>query len=143
MTQCTERGVFRGYIKGIFERATIQGISDYLLFGCGPERDERSYEERLDEPYRRFATAVAKYDKNVSSELLDLSNEVTSETASGYMEIGLQIGFHLAQDMIKIMNREKEPRSTVYSQFGIAPRDEEEKISPYEMNVDKAFFERR
>ena len=41
MTECTERGVFMGYIKGIFERATIQGISDYLLFGSGPERDER------------------------------------------------------------------------------------------------------
>lgn len=60
MTECTERGVFMGYIKGIFERATIQGISDYLLFGSGPERDERSYEERLDEPYRRFAKAVLK-----------------------------------------------------------------------------------
>lgn len=104
MTECTERGVFMGYIKGIFERATIQGISDYLLFGSGPERDERSYEERLDEPYRRFA----KYDKNPSSELLDLSNEVTSETAAVYMEIGLQIGFLLAQDMIKILSREKE-----------------------------------
>lgn len=108
MTECTERGVFMGYIKGIFERATIQGIADYLLFGSGPERDERSYEERLDEPYRRFAKAVAKYDKNPSSELLDLSNEVTSETAAVYMEIGLQIGFLLAQDMIKILSREKE-----------------------------------
>lgn len=108
MTECTERGVFMGYIKGIFERATIQGISDYLLFGSGPERDERSYEERLDETYRRFAKAVAKYDKNPSSELLDLSNEVTSETAAVYMEIGLQIGFLLAQDMIKILSREKE-----------------------------------
>ena len=37
------------YINGIFERATVQGIADYLLFGSGPERDERSYEERLDE----------------------------------------------------------------------------------------------
>lgn len=97
-----------GYIKGIFERATIQGIADYLLFGIGPERDERSYEERLEEPYKRFEQAVAKYDKNPSSELLDLSNEVTSETAAVYMEIGLQIGFLLAQDIIKILSKEKE-----------------------------------
>lgn len=97
-----------GYIYGIIERATIQGIADYLLFGSGPERDERSYEERLDEPYRRFAEAVAKYDKNPSSELLDLSNEVTSETATVYMEIGLQVGFLLAQDIIKNLSRQKE-----------------------------------
>lgn len=97
-----------GYINKIFERATIQGIADYLLFGSSPERDERSYEERLDEPYRRFEKAVAKYDKNPTSELFDLSNEITSETASVYLEIGLQIGFLLAQDMIKILSREKE-----------------------------------
>lgn len=97
-----------GYINGIFERATLQGIADYLLFGIGPEKDERSYEERLDEPYKRFERAVAKYDKNPSSELLDLSNEVTSETAAVYMEIGLQVGFLLAQDMIKNLRREKQ-----------------------------------
>ena len=33
-----------------------------------------------------------KYDKNPTSELLDLSNEVTSETASVYMEIGFRWG---------------------------------------------------
>lgn len=119
MTECTERGVFMGYIKGIFERATIQGISDYLLFGSGPERDERSYEERLDEPYRRFAKAVTKYDKNPSSELLDLSNEVTSETAAVYMEIGLQVGFLLVQDMIKNLSRENETRSMVDNELEI------------------------
>lgn len=96
-----------GYINGIFERATIQGIADYLLFGSGPDRDERNYEERLDEPYRRFAKAVAKYDKNPSSELLDLSNEVTSETAAVYMEIGIQIGILLMQDMFNNINKEK------------------------------------
>lgn len=48
------------YIKKIFERATIRGIADYLLFGSGPEEDNRSYEERLEEPYLRFEKAVAK-----------------------------------------------------------------------------------
>lgn len=68
-----------GYINRIFERAMIQGIADYLLLGFGPESDERSYEERLDELYKRFEQAVTKYDKNPSSELLDLSNEVTAK----------------------------------------------------------------
>ena len=33
------------YIEKIFERATIRGIADYLLFGSGPEEDNRSYPE--------------------------------------------------------------------------------------------------
>ena len=36
----------------IFERATIRGIADYLLFGLEPDEDDRSYEERLDEVYK-------------------------------------------------------------------------------------------
>ena len=85
----------------IFERATIRGIADYLLFGMGPDEDDRSYEERLDEPYMRFEKAVEKYDKSKTSELLDLCNEVSSETASVYMEIGLQAGILLMVDMIR------------------------------------------
>ena len=48
------------YIHEIFEKATIRGIADYLLFGKGPDPDDRSYEERLEEPYMRFEKAVAK-----------------------------------------------------------------------------------
>ena len=91
----------RMYIDKIFERATMRGIADYLLFGLGPDEDDRSYEERLDEPYMRFEKAVEKYDKSKTSELLDLCNEVSSETASVYMEIGLQAGILLMADMIK------------------------------------------
>lgn len=96
------------YIKGIFERATIRGIADYLLFGLGPDEDNRDYEERLEELYMRFEKAVAKYDKNPNSELLELSNEITSETASVYTEIGLQVGMLLMKDMIKNISIKKE-----------------------------------
>ena len=96
-----ERMDQRMYVDKIFERATIRGIADYLLFGLGPDEDDRSYEERLDEPYMRFEKAVEKYDKSQTSELLDLCNEVSSETASVYMEIGLQAGILLVTDMIK------------------------------------------
>ena len=96
------------YIKGIFERATIRGIADYLLFGLGPDEDNRDYEERLEEPYMRFEKAVAKYDKNPNSELLELSNEITSETASVYSEIGLQVEMLLMKDMIKHISIKKE-----------------------------------
>ena len=95
-------------VDKIFERATIRGVADYLLFGLGPDEDDRSYEERLDEIYMRFEKAVGKYDKNPTSELLDLCNELSSETASVYTEIGLKAGILLMMDMIGNMNQEKE-----------------------------------
>ena len=95
-------------VDKIFERATIRGVADYLLFGLGPDKDDRSYEERLDEIYMRFEKAVGKYDKNPTSELLDLCNELSSDTASVYTEIGLQAGILLMMDMIGNMNQEKE-----------------------------------
>ena len=93
-------------INKIFERATIRGIVDYLLFGIGPSADDRSYEERLEEPYTRFEEEVAKHDPNPGSKLLDLSNELTSETASVYTEIGLQIAMVLMKDVIKNLSGE-------------------------------------
>ena len=96
------------HVDKIFERATIRGVADYLLFGLGPDEDDRSYEERLDEIYMRFEKAVGKYDENPTSELLDLCNELSSETASVYTEIGLQAGILLMMDMIRNMNQEKE-----------------------------------
>ena len=95
------------FVDKIFERATIRGIADYLLFGQGSDEDDRSYEERLDEPYMRFEKAVEKYDKSKTYELLDLCNEVSSETASVYMEIGLQAGILLMVDVIKNIHVEK------------------------------------
>lgn len=87
------------YIHEIFKKATIRSVADYLLFGLGPDEDTRDYEERLDELYNKFEEAVRKYDSNPTSELLDLSNELTSETASVYTEIGLQLGMLLCLDM--------------------------------------------
>ncbi len=105
-----ERMGQRMHVDKIFERATIRGIADYLLFGLGPDEDDRSYEERLDEPYLRFEKAVEKYDKSQTSELLDLCNEVSSETASVYMEIGLQAGILLMADMIRNMNQDRKTK---------------------------------
>lgn len=92
----------------IFERATIRGVADYLLFGLGPDEDNRSYEERLDDLYIKFEKAVKKYDNSPTSELLDLSNELSSETASVYAEIGLQAGILLMKDMVKNIGIQKE-----------------------------------
>lgn len=99
-------------VDKIFERATIRGVADYLLFGLGPDEDDRSYEERLDEIYMRFEKAVGKYDKNPTSELLYLCNELSSETASVYTEIGLQAGILLMMDMIRNMTEKKKETAT-------------------------------
>ena len=96
------------YIHKIFEKATIRSVVDYLLFGLGPDKDTRDYEERLDELYNKFEEAVRKYDSNPTSELLDLSNEITSETASVYTEIGLQLGVLLVLDVVTNLRREKD-----------------------------------
>lgn len=92
----------------IFERATIRGVADYLLFGVGPDKDNRSYEERLDDLYIKFEKAAKKYDNSPTSELLDLLNELSSETASVYAEIGLQAGILLMKDMVKNISIQKE-----------------------------------
>ena len=96
------------YIHKIFEKATIRSVADYLLFGLGLDEDTRNYEERLDELYNKFEEAVRKYDSNPTSELLDLSNELTSETASVYTEIGLQLGMLLCLDMANNCRRTEE-----------------------------------
>lgn len=95
------------YVKNIFDRATIKGVVDYLLFGIGPDPDDKSYEERLDEIYTRFEKAAEKFDKEAAAELIDLSNELTSETASVYAEIGLQLGILLMKDMMKNISTEE------------------------------------
>lgn len=99
-------------VDKIFERATIRGVADYLLFGLGPDEDDRSYEERLDEIYMRFEKTVGKYDENPTSELLDLCNELSSETASVYTEIGLQAGILLMMDIIRNMTEKKKETAT-------------------------------
>lgn len=96
------------YIHKILEKATIRGIADYMLFGLRPDEDTRTYEERKEELYDKFEKAVKKYDPKPTSELLDLSNELTSETASVYTEIGLQLGMLLALDMANNIRREKD-----------------------------------
>ena len=45
---------------------------------------------------------------NPTSELLDLSNELSSETASVYTEIGLQLGVLLVLDVVTNLRREKD-----------------------------------
>lgn len=63
-----------------------------MFFCLGPDEDNEDYEEHLEVLYMRFEKVIAKYGKNPNSELLELSSEITSETAGVYTEIGLKVG---------------------------------------------------
>lgn len=103
----------------IFERATVRGIADYLLFGQKPNEDNRNYEERLDEVYLKFEKAAEQYDPCKTSELLDLCNAMSSETASVYMEIGVQAGILIMLDLLKNIGESKEIHSPEEESTGI------------------------
>lgn len=89
------------YFKSIFDKANVRGFADYLLFGLVSNQDNRDYETRLEDVYQKYEKAVLQFDQNLASELLDLANDVTSETASVYTEIGMQAGILFMRDIIK------------------------------------------
>lgn len=106
------------YIKPIFEKATIKVIVDYLLYGLAPDEDTRDYEARLEEVFEKYKKAVLQFDDSPTSELLDLANDVTGETASVYMEIGIQVGILLMKDMMKNIKTETLDKADVAGDKG-------------------------
>ena len=96
----------------ILEKATIQGIADYLLYGVPPERDKRDYQSRLDESYLEYEKLALQYDSNGASELLSLANAIICENSCVYMELGLQAGILFVIDMIQNIHREQMNNNT-------------------------------
>ena len=95
----------------IFQRATIKGIADYLLFGSLPEPDGRDYEARLNAADEAYEKTVKQYDNDSASDLLSSANEMANEYACVYMELGLQTGFLLLTDFIKNIEKRQESSS--------------------------------
>lgn len=87
------------FTEEIFARATLKGVADYLLFGLRSDKDNRDYEARLEESYLKFEKVAMKYSESESSNLLDLANAMTSDTAEVYMEIGMQAAILLMNDV--------------------------------------------
>lgn len=87
------------FTEEIFKRASIRGVADYLLFGLVPNEDTRDYETRLDDTYEEFEKLALKCEKEKQFELLNLANAMSSEAASVYIEIGLQVGIMLMADL--------------------------------------------
>lgn len=87
------------FTEDIFKRASIRGVADYLLFGLAPNEDTRDYETRLDDTYEEFEKLALQCDKEKQFELLNLANAMSSEAASVFTEIGLQVNIMLMADM--------------------------------------------
>lgn len=101
----------------IFERATIKGMADYLLFGEDQTEERRDYETRLDEAYERFDKGISKYDEKEQRNLNELVNGLLGEAINVYMEIGLQSGILLMQDMIRNIEIEKQENKINYQKM--------------------------
>lgn len=87
-----------GFTKKVFERATIKGLTEYLLYGIGSEEDTRDYETRLDDAYHEYEQAVYQYDNNRNSKLLGFANKMAGDVGTVYAEIGIQMGILLMKD---------------------------------------------
>lgn len=96
------------FAEKIFERATVKGIADYLLYGMVPDRDDRSYETRLDNADLAYEKVAKQYDEDGASILLSAANELANEHASVYMELGLQAGILLIADLFQNIWRERD-----------------------------------
>ena len=95
------------FAERIFERATVKGVADYLLYGMVPDKDDRSYETRLDDADLIFEKVAKQYGEDGASVLLSAANELVNDNASVYMELGLQAGILLINDLFQNICRER------------------------------------
>jgi len=85
------------FINGIFKRATLFNLREFLLYGSDENRSiTESYYERLTKSYAQLKKIVKKYDNmEENSELYSMIMEVLTEHQHVYMEIGIQAGLQL------------------------------------------------
>ncbi len=91
-----------GYFSEIFQRADIQEICDFLLFGSdGGEKCSKSYMEQLDGAYEGIHKVVCEKSLGMDNEeIVNKIMEEVSRVEKVQMEIGLRCGFKLALQII-------------------------------------------
>lgn len=87
--------------KEIFKRATMRGITEYLLTGLPMEEETESNEDRLKSALAYFDDDAKRYAKENADKLSDSVNLLVSMTTSVYTEIGIQAGMLLMMDLMK------------------------------------------
>ena len=83
------------YIDKIFDRADIQQICEFLLYGVESDIiDPRSYKERAETTQRQVIARLqeAYPDEKEYEEIIGLVYDCVSDVESVFMEIGLQLG---------------------------------------------------
>lgn len=128
------KGKIMKFAEKIFEKATVKGIADYLLYGMVSDRDDRNYEARLDDADLAYEKVAKQYDEDGASVLLSAANELVNENASVYMELGLQAGFLLIADLFQIICRERDQAG--YSMASDNHRIQEEQNPATKSDVD-------
>lgn len=101
----------------IFERATVGGMADYLLFGENRAKETRDYETRLNEAYQKYEEYIRKYEKEQQKEIGEVVDELIGEITNIYMEIGLQTGILFMQDMTRNVEIEKQDNKADYQKM--------------------------
>ncbi|WP_270666246.1 hypothetical protein, partial [Faecalimonas umbilicata] len=93
--------------KEILRRATIQGITEYLLYGSAIEakQTELDYNKKLEESYSKNEEVLREHGNKTVSELIDSANEMASEVSEVYTALGLQAGMKIMQELLKGMNK--------------------------------------
>ena len=94
-------------VEEIFEKATVRGFVDYLLYGLPPESEERNYQARLDEPYLEYEKVALEYDSNGASELLSLVNAMTVKMRVCIWNWECRRAFCLIADIVQNLRREE------------------------------------
>ena len=89
--------------KEILRRATIQGITEYLLYGSAIEakQPELDYNKKLEESYSKNEEVLREHENKTVSELIDSANEMASEVSEVYTALGLQAGMKIMQELLK------------------------------------------
>lgn len=96
------------YLKKALQRASVQSLREYLLYGVEGEcHTAKSYEVRIKKAFEKWSSMVKEYEEDwENSRLYKCFSDVLSEHEHVYMEIGIQAGFQLAKDLDR--NREEE-----------------------------------
>ena len=93
--------------KEILRRATIDGITEYLLYGSAIEakRTERDYNKKLEESYSKNEDVLSEHEKKTVSELIDSANEMASDVSEVYTALGLRAGMKIMQELLKSIEK--------------------------------------
>ncbi|AFS77518.1 hypothetical protein Curi_c04430 [Gottschalkia acidurici 9a] len=97
-----------GYVDQIFERATIKGIIDYLLYQEKTQGEDKDYEIRMDKAFEEFEKVALTYDDDRKSKLINSMNRLASEITDVYTEIVIKVGFLIMLDMMKKMDIDRD-----------------------------------